>query len=451
MQRSRIARMLAKLSTPILKGLLCLLLLTALLLFQGAVSIAFVHAASNGEISGTLLDASNKNVPLAQQPVTLQIVQQENAHDLRTLKTDRNGHYTFSGLDTDPTISYVLYTNYQGAQYTGSMLTLNNKPVQHADLAVYEATTSTKNIAVTQATILMQQPDTARGTITISEDFTFQNLNPKTYVGSLDASKGKPNALLFSLPSGIRNITLGDGFAGYQVIQVTNGFASNAALLPGVNTFSFSYEIPYMAQNYLFNYETQYPTVQMNFLVDPTLHATSGALTSHGMVNANQHIYHSFVSETGLVAQSKIGVSLEGLPTPQSMSSSDPSFNAARIWLIAILIVLIAIVVLTWFLYRSRRKKRTTPARRQRQSQAPAPMRSVLPDFIPATAEVTKKTDAKQQLSPRQKQEDALLHELLALDKAHADGSLEQAAYERQRGRVKERLRSMLSEDEASV
>jgi hypothetical protein len=369
------------------------------------------------------------------------------------VKTDSAGHYAFTGLDTDPAISYVLYANYQGAQYTGSVLTLNSKPVQQSDLHVYEATTSTKNIAVTQATVLMQQPDTANGTITVSEEFTFQNLNMKTYVGSLNASAGKPNALLFSLPSGVHNITLGNGFEGYQVIQVNNGFASNAALMPGPNDFSFSYQIAYTAPNYLFSYQTQHPTVQMNFLVDPVLHATSGALNSVGMINASNHSYHSFNTATGLVAQSTINITLDGLPAPQSASSTSPSFNSTWTWLIAALIVMVAVLVLTGFLYRSRQRKGASSLRQTRRAQAaeePAPMQSVLPEIVPA-AHIAKKTaQDEESWSPREKQESTLLHALLALDKSYAAGSLEKTDYEEQRASLKARLRSLMSEEASS-
>lgn len=439
------------------KGLVGLLLLILLLFFQGVASVSLAHAASNGEISGTLYDASNKNAPLANQPVILQMAQKTDTHDLKTVKTDSAGRYAFTALDTDQTISYVLYANYQGAQYTGSVLTLNSKPVQQSDLHVYEATTSTKNIAVTQATVLLQQPDTARGTITVSEAFSFQNLNTKTYVGSLNASTGKPNALLFSLPSGVHNITLSTGFEGYQVIQVNNGFATNAALMPGPNNFSFSYQIAYTAPSYLFSYQTQYPTVQMNFLVDPVLHATSGALSSAGMINASNHSYHSFNTATGLAAQSTINVTLDGLPAPQHASSTAPSFNSTWTWLIAALIVMVAVLVLTGFLYRSRQRSGAAASRaslrqthRAQEAEEPAPMQSVLPEIVPAANTAKNTAQGEESWSPREKQESTLLHALLALDKSYTAGSLDKTDYEEQRASLKARLRSLMSEEASS-
>jgi cbb3-type cytochrome oxidase subunit 3 len=432
----------------IVKGIVGVVLLALAVLFQG---ISFAHAASNGQISGTLLDGSNKNAPLANQSVTLQMAQENSSHDVKTLKTDSAGHYAFTGLDTDQTITYALYAQYQGAQYVSNPITLNTKNSQNVDLQVYEATQSTKDVAVSPATILMEQPDTARGTITISEVFAFQNLANKTYVGSLNASKGKPNALLFSLPNGIRNVTLGNGFNGYQVIQVNNGFATNAALLPGANEFSFSYEIPYSSQSYVFNYVTQYPTVQINFLIDPTLHATSGALTSVGMINTNAHTYHSFKTNTGLAANTSINVTLDGLPTPQSQSSNAPSLNSTPTWLIAILIVMIAIIGLTWFLYRSQRKARTSRV-------ATAPVKKSKTDKVSETNNIDSVSEnnqkeeehATESQTDGDKQQQMLLEELLKLDKAYEAGQLEKATYEKQRSQTKARLRTLIREQEAT-
>lgn len=439
----------------IIKGIVGVVLLALAVLFQG---ISFAHAASDGQISGTLLDGSNKNAPLPNQPVTLQMAQENNSHDVKTLTTDSAGHYTFTGLDTDQTITYAIYAHYQGAQYVSNPITLNTKSNQSVDLQVYEATQSTKGVAVSQATILMQQPDTARGTITISEVFAFQNLTNKTYVGSLNASKGKPNALLFSLPNGIRNVTLVNGFNGDQVIQVNNGFATDAALLPGANEFSFSYEIPYSSQSYVFNYVTQYPTVQINFLVDPTLHATSGALTSVGMINASAHTYHSFKTNTGLSANTSINITLEGLPTPQSQSSNNPSLNSTLTWLIATIIVMIAMIVLTWFLYRSRRKvsiaQTGVGSKQSRSSTAhtAASTTKAKKSETDKARENNKKEEehATEDDTASDKQQQMLLEELLELDKAYEAGQLEKVAYEKQRSKTKACLRSLIREQEAT-
>src|ERR1700686_4953081 len=133
-----------------------------------------VHAASRGRIAGQLLDGTRKNVPVAGQSVTLQMAQGNTSQDLSTVKTDAHGAYTFNNLATDSGMSYAIYTRFQGAQYTSPVLTLTSKPVQQVNLTLYDATTSTADIAIVRATVLLREPDAQKGLVSVSELFIFR-------------------------------------------------------------------------------------------------------------------------------------------------------------------------------------------------------------------------------------------------------------------------------------
>src|SRR5439155_24421110 len=100
--------------------------------------------------------------------------------------------------------------------------------------------------------VLVDTADARHALITISESFYFENLSLTTYVGTLQANGSKPNALRFSLPRNVRNLSLKSGFDGYQVLQVDSGFASDVALPPGTSQFAFSFQVPYTTSNYDF-------------------------------------------------------------------------------------------------------------------------------------------------------------------------------------------------------
>jgi len=252
------------------------------------------HAASNGRIFGQLLDGTKNNAPVVGQNVTLQMAQGNNASDLTSIKTDAHGSFAFNNLDTGNTINYALYTRYQGAQYVTNLINLNSKPVQQVNLTVYEATASTAKIAIVQETVFLHEPDPKVGMLSISEVFFFKNLGTSTYVGSLDASKGKPNAILFPLPAGARNVSLSKGFDGYNAVQVDRGFATDAALPPGTTQFIFSFELPYTTANYNLSYQVVYPTVQFSLLIPPDLNLDSKSLSSAGLITADEHPYRLF-------------------------------------------------------------------------------------------------------------------------------------------------------------
>ncbi len=394
--------------------------------------------AGSGHITGQLLDGTKNNVPLAGQQVTLQEAQGANARDVSTVTTDAHGNYSFANLATDKTINYAVYMSYQGAQYVSNLVALDTTPTQKVNLTVYEATKSTAKIAVLLDTILMHQPDPQTGLMSVSEIISFRNLDSHTYVGSFDTSKGKPNTLRFSLPGNAKNVTLGTGFDGYQTVQVDLGFATNAALPPGITQFSFSYQIAYSAAAYNFRYVVVYPTLQLSLLVPPSLQVDPGFMSSAGITNSGDHPYRLFKS-SDLLSNDEVHVTLEGLTTATTNNSPTQLLNTNTIWLVVGGIILLAIIALVGFLASfNRRKKRAATRKRSKNkstSSASVTAKNVKKEAIPAT--------------PKDKQE-ALLQELLTLDKAFESGKLSKAIYTDRRAKTKARLRSLLSEQEAA-
>src|SRR6266566_6160622 len=394
------------------------------------------HAASSGRIFGRLLDGSNKNAPVAGQSVTLQMAQGNAATDLASATTDARGSYAFSNLSTAKTISYALYIRYQGAQYNSALITLNTKPVQQVNLTVYQATTSTANMAIVRATILLHKPDAQKGIIPVSELFIFRNLDLRTYVGSLDASHGKPNALRFSLPHTARNVSLGKGFDGYKAIQVDRGFATDAPVPPGDSQFAFTFDVPYTLSSYDFDYTIVYPTVQLALLIPPDIHATSDILKGQGPVGTNQDTYN-LLQANALLANKQVHVQLEGLPaiTPATNSTT---LNPTTSWLIVVLLIMAAILFGTWFLYRSAHRHASRKKRPQQKQQRQHRQQQGKNVSVPAK---TAKTADNEQV---------LLQELLDLDKALEAGKITKAVYQERRAKTKARLRDLMSEEVTS-
>ncbi len=398
---------------------LALLVTFALLQFSLPAS---AHAITNtGRIYGQLLNGTKRNAPIAGQSVTLQMAQGDNARDLTNISTDDRGMFSFTGLNTDKTINYALYTLFQGAQYYTDLIDLSTRPVQQINLTIYDATTSIANIAIVQANVLIDKADAQSSLITISENYIFENLGPTTYVGSLQANGSKPNALRFSLPKNARNVSLKSGFDGYQVIQVDPGFATDAAIPPGISQFAFSFQVPYTTSSYDFSYTIVYPTVNLSLLVPLNMHASSAAMDSQGPVNANQRTFQQFNAKK-LLAETQIHVQLDGLPASQQAANPQP-LNQNTLWIILAILFMLVIVSVTWFMFRLSYRQATT-----RQKQMP-------------------QTFSNDALPSQKDQQEALLQELLNLDKAFEAGTIKKAEYEERRTRTKAELRSLMSTD----
>ncbi len=396
---------------------LTLALLFAITLFLFPLP-TFAHAGT-GRIYGQLLDRTKRNAPVAGQRVTLQMAQGDSASDLTNATTDAHGMFSFSGLDTVKTINYAVYTLYQGAQYYTDLIDLSTRPVQQINLTVYDATTSIASVAIVQANVLIDKVDAQNGLITVAENFFFENLGLTTYVGSLQANGGMPNALRFSLPNKAHKLLLSSGFNGYHVIQVDSGFATDAALPPGTSQFAFSFQVPYTTTSYDFAYTVVYPTVDLSLLVPLNIHASSSGLDSQGLVNANQHTYQQFNSQK-LLAGDQFHVQLDGLPAAQTSVSPSP-FNQNLLWIIVALLLMLAIVGVTWSVYR--RSHRQAPTRQK---------------------QVSHRGDHESHPSSKDQQE-ALLQELLDLDTAYEAGKIKKVEYQERRVRMKAKLRSLMS------
>jgi hypothetical protein len=287
-------------------------------------------------------------------------------------------------------------------------------------------------MAIVRATILLHKPDAQKGIVSVSELIIFRNLDLRTYVGSLDTSHGKPNALLFSLPHTARNVSLGKGFDGYETIQVDRGFATNAAVPPGDSQFVFVFDMPYTTSSYDFDYTVLYPTVQLSLLVPPEIHTSSDTLTGQGPVTTNQDTYN-LLQANALLANKQVHVQLDGLPVITPAISATTA-NSPASWLIIALLIMAAILFGTWFLYRSAHRqaarKRGAQQNQQRQSRQQRSKNVSVPAKVEKTADT----------------EQALLQELLDLDKALETGKITKTVYQERRAKTKARLRALMSE-----
>lgn len=375
-------------------------------------------------------------MPLAGQNVTLQMAENGTAQDVKSVKTDGQGNFSFTGLATDKGMNYSVYLLYQGAQYNTKLLDLSTKAAQQVNLTVYDATSSTKKIAVLSVSILLHTPDVQKGIISVSELYVFNNLDNHTYVGSLNAGNGMPNALRFSLPHTASNVSLSSGFDGYSSVQVDRGFASNAAVPPGISQFAFTFDMPYSESSYDFDYLVVYPTVQLSLYVPTELHASSDTLASQGIVTADSRPYQ-LLHATTLSAGKEVHAQLEGLPVMMPTVSPSTSNNPNMLWLVVVVIVMALVLLFTLAIYRSRRRPSVTMVKNGGKAQARADK-----EKKPAPVATTAAKRTERDVSERKQ---ALLQKLLDLDADYEAGKLSKAVYEERRAKVKAKLRTLMA------
>jgi hypothetical protein len=343
------------------------------------------------------------------------------------VNTDAQGRFAFTGLETDKTISYAVSTTYQGAHYATNFINLETSAVQQLNLTIYEATTSSAGIVTAQAIVVLDVPEGQTGVLIASEYFFFKNAGTQTYVGSLTASHGKPNALRFSLPPGARHLELHTGFDGAQVIQGERDFATGAAVPPGITRFAFSFEIPHATADDDVPYAVVYPTQELSVLAPADVHASSSTLSSLGLILVNQRSYHLFQAKD-LPAGTEIHTQLAGLPVANPAANSS-ALNPGSLWLIMGLLILLALFYVTGFVAHFPHRPAIAPPGQRKHAQR------------------RKDATAKQDVFQDPQRE--LFRELFDLDRAFEAGKIRKAEYRQRRAETKAQLRALMGAEAA--
>ena len=182
-----------------------------------------------------------------------------------------------------------------------------------------------------------------------------------------------------------------------------------------------------------------YPTVNLTLLVPLSIHASSAALDSQGPVNANQQTFQQFNAKK-LLADTQFHVQLDGLPVSQQAANSQ-SLNPNTRWIILAILLMLAIVGVTWLVYQLSRRQATK--RRKQTSQTLRGRR----DAVIAKRASEDRLSSNDTLPSQNDQQEALLQELLRLDKTYEAGTIKKAEYAEQRARIKTELRSLMSKD----
>jgi hypothetical protein len=410
----------------ILALLCCAVVALWAFLANGAPTAAAQAAAgSSATLSGSVVNGTHGNAPVSGTQVVLQTyVSHTSAQDTAMVTSDAQGRFAFAGLDGSGATTYAVYTRYQGGTFASGAITFANGAVAPQTLTVYDATASDANVRVALTTLLLGAPDQRTGLIPVGEFVTFDNTGHTAYVPAVAPSGGQPMGLLrFWLPAGARNLSVGAGFAGAQILQVSTGFATSATVPPGKSQFAFAFDLSYSGTQYLLDHKTEYPTAQVAVLA-PVGTRTAGAdFVAQPSVTALGQQYELYTRDN--VARSvHLHLQLLGLPLP----GERPDLDFTQLLALGGALVLLLALLLALYLRRGDLAQvfGLTPGSVAGQAAAP-PVRS----------------DGSVQ--EREAERKRLLKALLALESAHAAGSISAADYEARASHTRERLRMLLA------
>jgi hypothetical protein len=412
----------------ILALLSCAVIALCALLANGAPTAAAQAAAATGAtLGGSVVNGTHGNAPVSGTQVVLQTyVSHASAQDSATVTTDAQGRYTFAGLDGSGATTYAVYTRFQGGTFASGAITFANGGVAPQTLTVYDATASDANVRVALTTVLLGAPDQRTGLIPVGEFVTFDNTGHTAYVPAVAPSGGQPMGLLrFWLPAGARNLSVGAGFEGAQILQVNTGFATSATVPPGKSQFAFVFDLPYSSTQYLLDYKTEYPTAQVAVLAPVGMRTAGADFDAQPSVTALGQQYDLYTHDN-VAGSIHLHLQLIGLALPGERPDLDFTQLLALGGALALLLALLLVLYV----------------RRGDLAQA----LGLTPGSAVALAAATP-AQSGGSVQEREAERKRLLKALLALENAHAAGSISTADYEARAGRTRATLRGLLAEE----
>jgi hypothetical protein len=245
-----------------LKGLRCALLLTLAGMCLGPSRLVAL-----GRIDGRIIDGTTGR-PAAHQPVHLLNPGNGAVRDVAVTRTDRQGHFAFTGTDVSQGDFYLLQAPYEGVDY--------NEPVRFGpdgsasvNFKVYESTALQPPIHITSARFLVR----AQGhTVRVEELFAVRNgakppltyVNPHgTFLFSLAQGAGQPSAAV----AGEMNMPLPEqAHSGTAPGQ----FFIQYPLKPGRTVVMVAYQADYSAGTFEMADSVPYPIDQIEMDVVPS-------------------------------------------------------------------------------------------------------------------------------------------------------------------------------------
>lgn len=409
----------------------------ALLLAWSVPGTAAAHGATraasgSGTITGTVLNGSKGNAPVAGQTVTLDMyVSHAQTQSAATTTTDAHGHFSFGNLDGSGSTIYQLDVKYANGDFTGATIDFASSPTVDQTITVYDTTSDPSALSVTNTTMLFSPPNTQTGLIPVGVFITFKNSGKLAFVSSAAPGAaggaptgGMPTSLLrFALPPGAQNLTLGAGFTNVQAMQVDKGFAALATIPPGTTQFAYVYDLPYTGTDYHFQFQAVYPTAQVTLLVPTNVLVDDGDYAAKPPVQALGQQYQLLEADSVQPGE-VLKMRLWDLPVPGEQADLD---QRALLILAAVLALLMALLVGLYL-------KRGNLA--------------VALRLLPASA--LAKPAGSRGSQGRDAERKRLLKQLLALEKQHTAGQLEDAEYQRRRGNTRRKLKSLLAENIAT-
>ncbi len=333
------------------RPVLGLFTLSVALLLGLALVPAPVAAAGTEAIDGTVVDGTAGATMPRGLVVTLRGVGQGHQFTVdQSTPVASDGHFSFPSVPADPSVTYVVSTEYAGVPYLTAIPKASGQPTVPVKITVYEPTTSDAAIHVQSQSWLLGSLDVAKQQASVLALLVISNDGDRVYVGDHRGDPGSavpgvlPRTIRFILPDGASDFQPQMGLDPSKLLPVANGFVDTAPVLPGQHDIAYTFRIGYAETVAELHTTIPYPTAKLRFLApDAGLEFRTDILADDGTTQIEGHPYRVLGADN-VKADSTVTVDVIGLPSVPASRLSPEDMRTGGIALI-ILAVLVAIVL----------------------------------------------------------------------------------------------------------
>jgi hypothetical protein len=372
------------------------------------------------DLAGVIFNGSGIELPEA-LPVTLYAYQPgQAAMDLvltNTTTTGPGGAFTFEDVENPEGSVFMTSVTYAGVPYhsTPSM----GEPMT---ITVYETATTTDHLLADQLHLIFSISEA--GYLQVMEVYILTNVGDQTIVAGEDGQF----MVDFPLPDGAQNPDFRSGLVGEAELETNDGFWEIPAVRPGgLYGVSYTFSMPYSGKITV-NQPIELPVSSVGALLPAvgTLKIESAALLDGGLSDFGGVSYHVYTGES-LRAGSQLAVNITGNPNATASEATTGSSESQLGLIIGVGAFGLALILAGVWLSRRTRLAATQ-----------------------LDVEMGEGEESSQEEEATDTPEDAeaLMDDIIALDDLYQAGELPEAAYRERRDELKEKLRTVVGDEE---
>jgi hypothetical protein len=234
------------------------------LLLLASFAVASQVLGQPGEISGTAVNGTAGDVPLAGAEVVLRASENGAFVPVAEATTDAKGWFCFVGLPIDQDVIYLPGINREGVHYPGPRVRLTpDQLTTRVKLVAYDAVPSPSPLISRRHEIAVQSGE---GFLEVTETLAVENPGRTTFVGQSEDDR-PPVTLRLSLPDGLEKVTFDREFHGRNFQLQDGKLITEIPWPPGSRELKFIYRVPvertYSALERVLDQPTDHVVVQV--------------------------------------------------------------------------------------------------------------------------------------------------------------------------------------------